>query len=157
MPFNLNNVDLAVCANTVSGIVNALLEDIASPEKWFDDDLKQLLLNTSSVISHVIDTGLIAQRPDIILLYYPSLYTFYWFVSRTVFSINNAVQAGKTVPQELLDIQDNLQYSLENFATQDILSRAHRDMRGIYFDDFLGNNDTDILGRHVVNSFTTIF
>jgi hypothetical protein len=152
MPFNLNNVDLAVCANTVAGIVNAVLEEVSEPEKWFDDDLKNLLLNTSSIISHVIDSGLITQRPDIIILYYPSLFTFYWFVGRTVFSIENALQAGKTVPAELKLVHDMLSNSLKSAATEDILSKVHHSGFGVYFDDFLGNNDTDIFGGRVNNA-----
>ena len=39
MPFNVNNVDITVCANTVFGITSAVLSGLVSPKVLDDPEI----------------------------------------------------------------------------------------------------------------------
>lgn len=81
MPFGNNNVDATVCANVLFGVSYLALTD----EFNLGDlpELKQLVADTSELLGFVINEK-ISQRPDLALVYYPSKYDFFWFVSRII-------------------------------------------------------------------------
>ena len=143
MPFHLNNVDLTVSANVLYGITAAILAKVNyPPESWFDDDLQGIYLNTSSLIAWEIANNF-SSRPDLALTYYPSVYNFLWFVSRTVELLNSA----PTLPfPALSDVKDLLTSTLRGPATKFIQDSAMHDEELIYFEEFLGNADETLTG-----------
>jgi hypothetical protein len=146
MPFHLNNVDLTVSANVLYGITAAILAKVNyPPESWFDDDLQGIYLNTSSLIAWEIANNF-SSRPDLALTYYPSVYNFLWFVSRTVELLNSA----PTLPfPALSDVKDLLTSTLRGPATKFIQDSAMHDEELIYFEEFLGNADETLTGKPV--------
>lgn len=143
MPFYLNNVDLTVSTNVVYGIVSAALAGLGDVSQWFDADLQMVVLNTTDVIAWAIE-GNFSSRPDLALTYYPSVYNFYWFTSRTL----NLLSSRDSLPFPVLGgVRDRLAAAMRGSATNRILKAATWEGDHAYFDDFLGDGDTDLFGR----------
>ena len=79
MPLNVNNVDASVCANFLFG----LIFQINQKEVEVNDELAKMMVHISIFLEYTLKK-IINERPDIILLYYPSKYDFYWFIARIV-------------------------------------------------------------------------
>eukprot|EP01120_Amphizonella_sp_Union-15-10_P013124 TRINITY_DN6057_c0_g1_i1.p1 TRINITY_DN6057_c0_g1~~TRINITY_DN6057_c0_g1_i1.p1 ORF type:complete len:627 (-),score=103.35 TRINITY_DN6057_c0_g1_i1:45-1925(-) len=142
MPFNCNNVDLSVSANTIFGLSSTLVEKIGNPEQWFNRPLQKLYNDTGRMLGWAIKSGAVLSRPDLALLYYPPIYDFYWFVSRTVFLLNNEPTLPFSV---MLDVRDYLTNAMRNEGTQQLISSSQLDSKNqdwSYWDDFLGDGDT---------------
>lgn len=147
MPFHVNNIDLTVGANVVYGITAALLGNLSPPNdrEWFDEDVQMIYLNTTSLIAWMIHSNF-SSRPDLALTYYPSIYNFYWFTSRTL----NLLQSHSLPSRSpaLTQVMLTLGPALRGNMTTDLLKRANTDEQGlVYFEDFLGNADKDISGN----------
>ena len=147
MPFHVNNIDLTVEANAVYGITAAVVASLADPAEWFDQDLQIIYENTTSFITHMIQRNF-SSRPDLVLAYYPSIYNFYWFVSRTFHLLETYTSAGHSLPYTVLTrVMERLSFTLRGNVTHDLLFRAVREESGlVYFEDFLGADDRNILG-----------
>ena len=143
MPFYVNNIDLTVSTNTIYGIVSATLAGLGNVSEWFDDDIQMILSNTTDLIAWSID-GNFSNRPDLALTYYPSVYNFYWFTSR----ILNLLTSKDSLPYPVLSsMRDRLASAMRGNATMHILKAAVWEGDYAYFDDFLGDGDTDFFGR----------
>ncbi len=146
MPFHVNNVDLTVGANTIYGITASVLTKIADPQQWFDEDVQMVYENTTNLIAHMVSSNF-SSRPDILLTYYPSVYNFYWFTARTL----NLLQSySEPLPYPVLTrVMNTLATAWQGNVTADLLKRAivDKDDGLVFFEDFLGNNDRDILGN----------
>jgi hypothetical protein len=176
MPFNLNNVDVTVGANSIYGITSGALFNINGFGDAFirSSDIQQVYLNTTKFISWAIKANF-SSRPDLAQVYYPSTYNFLWYASRTLFLletetqnymylmkqnnlINNAENAEKIAFirqfRALKPIfEEAKSYLLDAFETTTTLNllnwkRNDSNPNEMYFCDFLGMNDTDILGKH---------
>jgi hypothetical protein len=79
MPFNVNNIDASVNINFLFG----LLYQIEQGEVVPSAELRQMARDVADMLVHVTEE-VVADRPDILLLYYPSRFDFYWFVARTL-------------------------------------------------------------------------
>jgi len=164
MPFNVNNVDLSVCANTIYGISRLYLSrcnnsgynnnNIKSEDRskdscsWFENDklLQQTLLDSSRLLSWALDSGRITERPDLALLYYPAIYDFYWFVSRTVSLVNNYNSSSALHP--VLDTVGRLlTLAMRKSGTKQLLSLGGKEGDLAFWDDFLGEGDLDWFGQ----------
>jgi hypothetical protein len=101
MPFSNNNVDASVCANVLFGIsylvLNNELELSRVPE------LENLVKDTADLLVYVVENK-ISLRPDLALVYYPSKYDFFWFVSRIV----NLYKRQPSLPKPFDDIYKKL-------------------------------------------------
>ena len=149
MPFNINNVDLTVSANVIYGLTAALLSDMEDPTTWFDEEVQTLYDSTVVLLSWEIARNF-SSRPDLALTYYPSLFNFYWFTSR----ILNLLDSFDKLPYPVLEVSRNrLSTALRDSATKDILNRATYVEDTVYFDDFLGDGDTDIFGKECFSFF----
>ncbi len=141
MPFNVNNVDLTVSANTIYGLTSAILYDVIEQDV-FDDELQMIYENTTSLIVYEIAHNF-SSRPDLALTYYPSVYNFFWFTSRISYLLNSF----DNLPYPVLErVRAMLGTSMKNNATQYILDQAVHEGNYVYFDDFLGDGDKDIHG-----------
>lgn len=143
MPFNANNVDLTVCTNAIYGITAAVLSNMSDPTSWFDAELQILYENTTSLISWMIERNF-SSRPDLALTYYPSVYNFYWFTARTL----NLLSSTPSLPYPVMDrVRGKLTFALRGAATLTILEQATYEGGTAFWDDFLGDDDKDILGE----------
>ena len=142
MPFNIDNVDLTVSVNVLYGLTAAVLSDMEDPKSWFDDEVQAIYLNTTSLVMYEISNNF-SSRPDLALTYYPSVFNFYWFTSRVLNLLNSYDQLPYPVMQT---VKEYMTTTLHGVGTEDILRRATRQDQYVYFDDFLGVNDTNEFG-----------
>lgn len=145
MPFHVNNVDLTVSANVVYGITTAVLSKMANPEEWFDEDVQTIYENTTNLIAWMAQRNF-SSRPDLALTYYPSVYNFYWFTSRTLYLLQS--HTSSALPHHALTrTLATLSAVMRGNVTADLLKRFKAGEDGtVYFEDFLGANDRDLLG-----------
>jgi len=61
--------------------------------------MKDMVRSSLDLIEWVITSGQLLKRYDILLLYYPSVFDFYWFISRVLVVL-------KSNQHRLLDMQD---------------------------------------------------
>jgi hypothetical protein len=73
MPFNLNNVDVTVLANSIYGITAAALLNVNNFSSLFMDskELVNTYLNSTKFVASMIRTNF-SSRPDLATMYYPS-------------------------------------------------------------------------------------
>ncbi|RUS77973.1 hypothetical protein EGW08_014282 [Elysia chlorotica] len=157
MPFNVNNVDITVCANTVFGITSAVLSGLVSPKVLEDPEIAQIYQNTSALIAYEINTN-ISSRPDLALLYYPSQIEFDWFVTRTVAIMEEAMKTGPLPVQVMATVYETLKSATNHAMTTYILSQAKPvEKETFYFDDFLGDGDLTQFGKPLNRGEDRIF
>ena len=90
MPFNVNNVDATVAANALYGMVSRIQ---TSPEIYLPKltpEIESLMWNTGLLLEYVLRTNQLEKRPDLVLLYYPPIYDFYWFTARLVKQLSSS-------------------------------------------------------------------
>lgn len=150
MPFNLNNIDLTVSANVLYGLTAAILSNMDEPELWFNTEVQFLYWSITDMITYELRSNF-SSRPDLALTYYPSKYVFYWFTSRTLQLLRSADgQLKYTVMQEA---SHKLESVLRNNLTDTLIKSAIHDTSGLaYYDDFLGDSDTDLFGKVLIVS-----
>jgi hypothetical protein len=111
--------------------------------------------DSADLVVYAIE-GAVHRRPDIILMYYPSNYAFYWYASRLVSYLH-------TIPNRDEDLQyvyDRLSQAMRTKGTADILSEKKEGDSGSFWVEFMGNyggknrNDDAIYATAmVVNAF----
>ena len=143
MPFCENNVDLTVSANVLYGLTAALVNNMLDDTLWFDEDVKMIYENTTALITWQIAHNFTA-RPDFALAYYPSVFTFYWFTSRTLNLLNSIDELPYS--DLLTRCRDMLSHTLRNDMTEQIIKAAHHEDGLVYFEEFLGNDDRHLFG-----------
>ena len=87
MPLNVNNVDATVVSNAIYGMTVALLSDKVTFSNFFDRIIDVYEDSTDFIVFNLENDFF--GRKDLALLYYPSKYNAYWFISRTLFILNN--------------------------------------------------------------------
>jgi hypothetical protein len=75
------------------------------------------------------------RRPDLILMYYPSKYDFYWFVGRLV----GVLERMKSNDEDLLYIKEKLSNVMRGKGTDKIVGEKMVSKEGFYWVEFLGN------------------
>lgn len=151
MPFNSNNVDATVIANSITGIVYALWTEPETYLPNFDAEMQQLVFWSGKLLEWILKTDAMSKRPDLILLYYPSVYDFYWFIARLYNLLSRPpVMLMGRMPYALKQVRDMLEVALRVDGTNQLLQRAqtekskHVDKKDEYFwDEFLGLADTN--------------
>merc|ERR550539_112211 len=143
--------------------------------------MKEIYLNSTQLISWGIETNF-SSRPDLAQVYYPSLFNFLWYASRTLFLIDNEyerytnfkqtplselseetqgfVQRFESLEDILMEAKGYLQKAFEETATIDLLKRAKKsdgDLQLTYFTDFLGQDDKGVLGESRPNNDDALF
>ncbi|KAG2375253.1 hypothetical protein C9374_009876 [Naegleria lovaniensis] len=136
-PFNVNNIDLSVLTNFLFGISS---HAIHRNEFELNNHpmIQQMMLNASEIIRYALMNDIEMDRPDLSLVYYPSVYDFYWFISRTSFLLRNSQYSSNNV---LSTISNTLYKSLTTYVTPKIIKLAQSTSNGneYYWDDFLGD------------------
>eukprot|EP00761_Pharyngomonas_kirbyi_P012945 gb/GECH01012972.1/.p1 GENE.gb/GECH01012972.1/~~gb/GECH01012972.1/.p1 ORF type:complete len:670 (+),score=136.54 gb/GECH01012972.1/:1-2010(+) len=137
MPFQVNNVDLTVCVNTLYGISHTFLSR-DDRKQWFNTEVQSILENTAKAVAWGIRTDSIFSRPDLGLLYYPSIYDFYWLVSRVLFLLDNEDFDHKQYPV-FHRVREVLDEALRTHGTQQLLESVASQGNQMFWDDFLGD------------------
>eukprot|EP01116_Phalansterium_solitarium_P003926 TRINITY_DN14774_c0_g1_i1.p1 TRINITY_DN14774_c0_g1~~TRINITY_DN14774_c0_g1_i1.p1 ORF type:complete len:644 (+),score=221.97 TRINITY_DN14774_c0_g1_i1:909-2840(+) len=141
MPSNTDNVDLCVLANFLYGTSHAVLQGLnnGSARSYFESDtnFQNLYTSAANVVSWGITSGAAATRPDIGLLYYPSLYDFMWMVARTSFLFR---QFESALPPAMANAAVELSNAMRTAGTDLLVGLAESDgIHGTWWDDFLGD------------------
>ena len=146
MPFNTNNIDLTVSANVIYGLTSAVLRGLGDPKEWFDLEVQMIYENTTNLLAWAIERNF-SGRPDIALTYYPSVLNFYWFTARTL----NLIQTyGAELPFSVIGtVKEKLVDVMQNVVSPAVLKMAVDNQKDatIFFEEFLGSNDRDLLGK----------
>lgn len=136
-PFNVNNIDLSVLTNFLFGISSHAIHR-NDFELNNHPMIQQMMLNASEIIRCALMNDIEMDRPDLSLVYYPSVYDFYWFISRTSFLLRNSKYSNSV----LSTISNSLYKSLTTYVTPKIIKLAQSTENGkneFYWDDFLGD------------------
>ncbi len=91
MPFNVNNLDCSVQANFIHAACRGALSGL------FPHDVPgftSLVTDTAQYLAWAVDSGMITDKPDIALLYYPTPSCAFFFISRIVQLLENAGPQG---------------------------------------------------------------
>ncbi|EFA74849.1 hypothetical protein PPL_11883 [Heterostelium album PN500] len=141
MPFNVNNVDLSVSINTLFGLASSIIQNGA---QLITQDVERMINSITSLIEWGVNSEIVYKRPDLALLYYPSIYDFSWFISRVVDLLETENQISpNALPPVLYNTLVSLRELMMNNGTNQILSRMQDNGKGgFYWYDFLGNDDT---------------
>jgi hypothetical protein len=125
--------------HTHLGMTSTLLE--GGNLSWFDSEVQSLYQDSANLLSWILRNNTLANRPDLVLVYYPPIYDFYWFTARLSFLLNNPPHA---LPfPVLVKTRDMLQKLLESYGTDQLLAKIKTcDATGACWDDFLGNADS---------------
>lgn len=175
MPFNINNVDVTVAANSIYGITSGAIYNVNKFRDYFlqDQELQKTYLNTSYFISWTISNNFTA-RPDLAQIYYPSIYNFLWYASRTLFLIESELNKFKFVNhtgknedyminfdklEKLLnEVKKYLEDAFENWVTNYLINSSIDDGKNTtFFRDFIGLNDTNIFGKQQPKNDDALF
>ena len=94
-------------------------------------------------------------RPDLAQVYYPSHYNFLWYGSRSLFLLEIARRESQVVP----DIFNKVYSLLSDVYRNDVVTFFSQHVRSdnSSYDDFLGINDTNILGKSAPTGEDRIF
>lgn len=174
MPFIVNNVDFNVITNFLYGVTNLVLNhpDVTYITNIFDEEIQKMYSDTIDLIVHAIENDIMGWRPDLALLYYPSIFDFYWLISRVYSTLKNsqliiiekfAFENLKHNYTEAIDVnkaqkifglfnmsKSKLEAILKNELTNIMIKKLQDQM---FYVEFLGN--TDKLKRNEDSLFTT--
>lgn len=158
MPFRVNNIDFNVVTNFLYGTTNLILNH---PDKnyiveAFDAEMLQMYSDTVDLIIFAIKEDIFNWRPDLALLYYPSVFDFYWLISRVYSTLKNShteIDSIKLIKSEYNSKQSvfevlkacelKLENVLKNELTQQMAKRLLQSADGseFFFNEFLGNTE----------------
>jgi hypothetical protein len=145
MPMNSNNVDLAVVTNFLYGTFSHLahaVEGTSSP-KWLSQDVINVIRTSSELLTWSFDTGIIEQRPELVLLYYPSVHDFLFFVGRLTQLLDQYPESfdDPSIHSLALELAPKLRKGATDLALK--LALHSQDGTYTYWQDFLGLADED--------------
>lgn len=156
MPLNINNVGCTVSANVIYGITSGIVSGLLKPDILDDPEIEKIYRNTSRMVTWQLKTDM-AKRPDLALLYYPSVLEFYWFVARTSSLLERHALAGKLPHAALEDTRVMFGEALRGHVTTHILSIATRVNSEVYYDDFIGNADRTLFNKPINRAEDRLF
>jgi hypothetical protein len=145
MPFLVNNVDGSVVVNSLYGILSTV---IAQPKKYgavLTTTYLRMIMDNFELVEYILEHDLLAVHAPSILLYYPSRYAFYYFVTRLIHVMDSADAFKHAYPDtfKILKMKiDSLEKVMMIYGTDQILKLVKSDVSEMNFwDDFLGNGD----------------
>lgn len=162
MPFRVNNIDFNVVTNFLYGTTNLIINhpDKNYVTKIFDAEMLQMYSNTVDLIVFAIKEDIFSWRPDLALLYYPSIFDFYWLISRVYSSLKNSQSEfnafkntnnytysynnnNESIFEVLKASEIKLEKVLKNELTQLMAKRLlkSQDANEFFFVEFLGNTE----------------
>jgi hypothetical protein len=155
IPKWMNNVDASVCTNVLHALTLAL--PAHGTPQWLTSEVEQLYADTARLVAWAIESGAVTDRPDLALVYYPDVETFYWFAARTLSQMRIAVETGVQRPM-LKTAREGFERAMSK-ATQQLVESASNDEDGlVYWDGVLGNgNDRVYITAAAVNALCEVW
>jgi hypothetical protein len=123
MPFDVNNVDASVNANFLFGLI-LQMQGGYQPKPY----LRTMARDIADFLVYAIEDA-VDRRPDLILMYYPSIYDFYWFVGRLV----GVLERMKMNDQDLLYIKEKLSVAMRTKGSNKIVEEKIESKEGCYW------------------------
>jgi hypothetical protein len=108
--------------------------------------------STLDLLIWAVKNDRMRKRPDLSLLYYPSIFDFYWLVSRTFSTLKNFNFNGHPNKHFFHKAVNKLDSVLKGEATDQIMSRIKQSDDGRYFPDLLGNHEAVNRGEDIIFS-----
>ena len=149
MPFNTNNVDLNVVGNFYYGVISTLVyfKDRNNLESALDEEFISMIKDTTDMIYWAINNDIVVKRYDLAILYYPTVWDFYWIISRSSCMIKNKLKnevsdnfpKTKLLIDQVFVANEKIENLLRSKGTDLILSKAKSDGDKSYLVEFLGN------------------
>ena len=142
MPFGTNNVDASVVANALYGMtkVMALMTTTSGGgggggglfQGTVLDEKFQLLFESSiDLLAWILESDRLKERPDLMLLYYPSTLNFYMMTGRLVHELYTS-----NFNLTMLDgARDRLGPAMRKFGTQQLLNLSIETADHVYWTD----------------------
>ncbi|XP_046380058.2 uncharacterized protein LOC124151576 [Haliotis rufescens] len=161
MPYNINNIDVTVCANFIFGVTNGIINGLFQPSLLDDPEIMQIYNDTSRMIAFQVQTNF-SDRADLALTYYPSVIEFYWFVARTYNKLQETLDRTGSLPHKGMDqVLADFKRVLRTYASPRLVTQGKKGSQAgydlIYYDDFLGNADKSYENQTVNNAEDRIF
>jgi hypothetical protein len=143
IPFHGNNIDLNVVSNFLYGISNLAIYDKES-NQYFDDEFLNIVENVGDLLEYVVENGIVHKRNDISLLYYPSVWDFYWMASRISSLVKNnkeKLDSSTEIAKLLLKINDKLNSVMKKNTVDYVISQLKykNNNEHAFVVEFLGN------------------
>lgn len=89
----------------------------------FDADMATMYESTSRLLVWILDQGLLSSRPDLVLLYYPSRYSFFHFVARLHRQLQDGPPPGTSL-RASWDTLDRKSTTAETQAMADVAAKG---------------------------------
>eukprot|EP01126_Amoeba_proteus_P004789 TRINITY_DN11591_c0_g2_i6.p1 TRINITY_DN11591_c0_g2~~TRINITY_DN11591_c0_g2_i6.p1 ORF type:complete len:360 (-),score=65.33 TRINITY_DN11591_c0_g2_i6:142-1221(-) len=148
------SVDASVVADSILGITMGILKNIDVDNNWFDSEIANVYSDSVDYLNWVVSSGQILKRPDIGLLYYPNVFDLLWFMGRTL----NILESQPSLPfPEFQNAREIFKQALEGNVTTSLLLLSKTADGYTFWDDFLGDNDTNWLGYPIERGEDRIF
>lgn len=139
MPLHVNNIDLSVNTNSLFGLTHVFLTnpELVTPE------LLRLYSDVTDLVVWAIESEIVLKRPDVTILYYPSIYDFYWFAARVLSFLEKFSEEELKFP-ELLRTKEKFAKVLREKGVHHIvnLAKEEAETQRVFWEDFLGCNDS---------------
>ncbi|XP_046380041.2 uncharacterized protein LOC124151566 [Haliotis rufescens] len=161
MPFNINNVDVTVCANFIYALTSGIITGVLQPSLLDDPEVMHIYNDTARMIAFQVSTNF-SDRADLALTYYPSVIEFYWFVARTYNKLQETLDRTGSLPHKGMDqILADFKDVLRTYASPRILDlgtpSSMYNFSTLYYDDFLGDADIDYSNKSAPDPEDRIF
>jgi hypothetical protein len=151
MPFNINNIDVSVSANFVYAAMKSVLTGSFPVEV---KEFPALVKNTTKFLVWALNSGAIVDKPDLLLLYYPSPFLAFFFISRTVNLLQQSPQ--KKEAELVQQIKAVLYPTARTKITEYLLYSVQCEGEYAFWDGAsLGIDNTSSLQRHNDRKFIT--
>ncbi len=133
IPLNMNNVDPTVCAHLLLGLNKVVLYEKNNPA--FDEHFQKCYTRTFDLLTWLLENQWSDLNWDIILLYYPTTYHFFWSVSRNLAVLDMIKDRHPAPPPFMLDIRQDLKDVLCGSVSTRLTDMARRDAKtgGLYW------------------------
>ncbi|MCW4023449.1 MAG: hypothetical protein NWF01_00225 [Candidatus Bathyarchaeota archaeon] len=143
MPFNVNNLDVSVSANFVYAAMKSALAESFPCEA---EEFPALVKNTAKFLVWALKSGAIMDKPDLLLLYYPSPFLAFFFISRTVYILQQPHQRGKA--ELVQQIRDLLLPTARTKITEYLLSSVQCEGEYAFWDGASLETDATLSRQH---------
>ncbi|KAI3653490.1 hypothetical protein MP228_001437 [Amoeboaphelidium protococcarum] len=140
MPFNVNNVDLSVVANTIFGFTQFLIVQRGDVSVMHTDAFKKMYVDNVDLLVWSLKNRIVEVYQTNVLLYYPPKFAFYWFVARILSVMKNANL--RSLPKYVRDARDKLELAMKYYGTVELIREVECQKDQCYWDEFLGNADS---------------
>ena len=138
-------MDISVITNSLNGITSTLFDDPAKYKSKFTPELRSLVKNSVDLLVWYLENNILEKNGITSLLYYPSRYSFLYFVARLSKKLNEDISLKSLEDQELSALFESAASRIRAALQSSTFMSAHvkvQESEGIaYWDDFLGNAD----------------